>query len=581
MASIRIGRWRLLAGAVALTAAPALAAQDTATVVVTPPPPPEGACHGETITAIDVHPQAPPLVGGAGTMRHAVLSPMLQHKTTDPSVVRRFLQLRIGGKCTEERRAETERVLRAQPFLANATVTATPSGEGNVTIDVETVDEIPVVLGGSFHGLRPTSLKFGNSNLLGRGQYVAADWQQGGAYRDGYGARFVDYATFHSPVRLTLDAARAPLGGHELATLERPFFTNYQRSAWHTGISFTDDFVDFSRVGDDPLSLGVNRTIADAGAVGRVDIGGTRIFLGGLLTYEHMTTHDEGVVISDSGLVRETGSALVGRYPSYHTTRLSVVAGVRLLGYRRVEGYDALYGTQDLPQGIQVGTQFGRGVPHLGTSNWLFGGDVLAGHSIGTSYIGTRVSSEIQTGSGSWSGFATTARLAYYAKPGRHHTVIASGELAGAWRSALPFELTIGDYRSGVRGLAGSEEAGAQRVAGRLEDRWSIGRMRSWLGYGVAAFADAGKVWAGDVPFGTTSPVRLSVGVSLLAAVPAQSQTMWRMDIAVPVNRGPGVRRAVEVRFVSENRGRTGLRQSGALARARAAPATSSMFSWQ
>jgi hypothetical protein len=566
---------------VALVAAPAIAAQDTVAAVAARPEHFE--CQGERVTTIDVHPQAPPMVGKSGTLRHVILSPLLQHRTTDPSVVRSFLLLREGGECTEERRAETERVLRAQPFLANATVTATPAGEGQVTIDVETVDEVPVVLGGSFSGFTPTSLKLGNSNLLGRGQYIAGEWEQGDAYRDGYGARFVDYAMFQSPVRLTLDAARAPRGGHELATLERPFLTNYQHTAWHTGISFTDDFVGFRRPNTDPLSIGVNRTIADAGAVGRVDIGGTRVFLGGLLTFEHMTTHHTGVVISDTGFVNEPENAFEGRYPSFHTTWLSAVGGVRLLGYRRVEGYDALYGTQDLPQGIQIGTQIGRGIPGLGTTNWLFAGDVLTGHSIGPSYAGARLAAEVQrsAATGSWTGLATTARVAYYAKPARRHTVIATGEFAGAWRSQLPFELSLGDYRSGVRGLGGSDDAGAQRLAARLEDRWSMGRMRTWAGYGMALFADAGKVWAGDVPYGVSSPVRMSVGVSLLAAVPVQSQTTWRMDVAVPVNRGPGVRSRVELRFVSENRARTGLRQSSALTRARAAPATSSMFSWQ
>jgi len=88
-------------------------------------------------------------------------------------------------------------------------------------------------------------------------------------------------------------------------------------------------------------------------------------------------------------------------------------------------------------------------------------------------------------------------------------------------------------------------------------------------------------VWAGDVPFGVNSTVRSSVGVSLLAAVPTQSQTTWRVDIAAPLDRGGGAHRSIEIRFVSENRARSSLRQADDLARARAGTAATNIFSWQ
>jgi hypothetical protein len=388
---------------------------------------------------------------------------------------------------------------------------------------------------------------------------------------------------FSSPRRFTLDAGRDPVGSHALVALERPFYTNLQHVAWHSGISYTNSYPSFTRIGDDPLSLGMHYFLADAGAVSRVDIGGTRLFLGGVLTHERMSTHDRGVVISDSGYVHEPDNLFDARFPDFHATRLSAVAGLRLLRYKRVTGYDALYGTQDLPTGVQVAAQVGRGLPHLGNTNWVFGGDVLGGHAFGPSFLGTRLSGEIQrdASTGGWAGLVTTGRLIYYTKPGEYRTVIISGDFAGAWRSLLPYELTIGNSRSGVRGLRGSQEAGAQRAVARIEDRWAIRRYRTWSAIGAAVFADAGKVWAGDVPYGVSSPVRASVGVSLLAAVPAQSQTTSRVDIAAPLNRGGGAHRSIEIRFVSENRARTSLRQADDLSRARAGTAATNIFSWQ
>jgi hypothetical protein len=563
-----------------LAIAPALHAQDTSAVAA---PQPVRSCDGQIISSITIHPQSPPSLGRPGTLRRFVSGVLLQYSTTQPRVVQSFLQLKEGGICTEHRRAETERVLRAQPFLANAIVTATPDSAGGVAIDVTTVDEISLVLGASFSGLHVTSFKFGNSNIAGSGQYAAASWEQGDAYRDGFGARYVNDAAFSSPQRLTLDAGRDPVGSHALVALEHPFYTNLQHVAWHTGMSYTNSYPGFDRIGDDPLSLGMHYFLADAGAVSRLDIGARRVFLGAVLTHERMSTHDRGVVISDSGYVHEPDNLFGARYPDFHATRLSAVAGVRLLHYERVTGYDALYGTQDFPLGVQLAGQIGRGLPHLGNTNWLFGGDVLGGHAFGPSFLGTRLSGEIQRDAetGGWAGLVTTARLIYYTKPGAHHTVIVTGDFAGAWRSLLPYELTINSSRSGVRGFRGSQEAGAQRAVARVEDRWAIRRFGTWSAIGAALFADAGKVWAGDVPYGVSSPVRASVGVSLLAAVPAQSQTTWRVDIAAPLDRGAGAHRSIEIRFVSENRARSSLRQADDLSRARAGTAATNIFSWQ
>jgi hypothetical protein len=563
-----------------LAIAPALHAQDTSAVAA---PQPVRSCDGQIISSITIHPQSPPSLGRPGTLRRLVSGVLLQYSTTQPRVVQSFLQLKEGGICTEHRRAETERVLRAQPFLANAIVTATPDSAGGVAIDVTTVDEISLVLGASFSGLHVTSFKFGNSNIAGSGQYAAASWEQGDAYRDGFGARYVNDAAFSSPQRLTLDAGRDPVGSHALVALEHPFYTNLQHVAWHTGMSYTNSYPGFDRIGDDPLSLGMHYFLADAGAVSRLDIGARRVFLGAVLTHERMSTHDRGVVISDSGYVHEPDNLFGARYPDFHATRLSAVAGVRLLHYERVTGYDALYGTQDFPLGVQLAGQIGRGLPHLGNTNWLFGGDVLGGHAFGPSFLGTRLSGEIQRDAetGGWAGLVTTARLIYYTKPGAHHTVIVTGDFAGAWRSLLPYELTINSSRSGVRGFRGSQEAGAQRAVARVEDRWAIRRFGTWSAIGAALFADAGKVWAGDVPYGVSSPVRASVGVSLLAAVPAQSQTTWRVDIAAPLDRGAGAHRSIEIRFVSENRARSSLRQADDLSRARAGTAATNIFSWQ
>ena len=63
------------------------------------------------------------------------------HTTTRQSVVRRFLLLSEGDRCTERKRAESERILRAQPFIAQAHVTTEPDEHGGIMLIIDTRDE--------------------------------------------------------------------------------------------------------------------------------------------------------------------------------------------------------------------------------------------------------------------------------------------------------------------------------------------------------------------------------------------------------------------------------------------------------
>jgi outer membrane protein assembly factor BamA len=61
-----------------------------------------------------------------------------------------------------------------------------------------------------------------------------------------------------------------------------------------------------------------------------------------------------------------------------------------------------------------------------------------------------------------------------------------------------------------------------------------------WLsrraGIAMGVFADAGRIWAGDVPYGVTTPMRASVGFSLMGSYPVSSKRMYRLDVGFPLN---------------------------------------------
>src|SRR6185295_18184465 len=96
-----------------------------------------------------------------------------------------------------------------------------------------------------------------------------------------------------------------------------------------------------------------------------------------------------------------------------------------------------------------------------------------------------------------------------------------------------PFNLRLDDRRTGMLAFDNSNIVGGQRVIGRAESRWVLGPVSSYGDLGIAEFVEVGQLFAGDVPFGTRSPVSSSIGIGILAATPRGSARLWRMDIGM------------------------------------------------
>src|SRR5437763_10104247 len=107
-------------------------------------------CDGSVVHEIRVSALRPPFKGEAAYWRRLAHSIGLHHTTTDTAVVRRFLALETGGLCSDFRMRESARLLREQPFLADARVRSVRDDSGGVRVEVETVDEIPVLASASF-----------------------------------------------------------------------------------------------------------------------------------------------------------------------------------------------------------------------------------------------------------------------------------------------------------------------------------------------------------------------------------------------------------------------------------------------
>ncbi|HEY9515415.1 MAG TPA: hypothetical protein VIQ74_06990 [Gemmatimonadaceae bacterium] len=537
-------------------------------------------CDDKLISEIVVIRQPPALFS---KVRPAWIRPVagmvVQHRTTKATAIVPFLQVEQGEKCSDFRLAESARVLRAQPYIADAEVRAYPDSSGGVRVEVTTVDEIPLVLGAEFRRGNFSKFSYGNSNIMGDGLYSVVEWRQGFAYRDGFGARFINHHAFGGANAFELRLQRFPLTTLYSAALAHPFYTQFQRMGWFAGIRRHNDYVDFLRPDDRTLSLQITRTQWDVGGVFRVGGGQGHFFAGPLLSQQRTTPDSSATIITDSGFAGTADTVLDGRYSSRYSTRLLAVVGMRFLSFIKARGFDALTGPQDVGEGVQLSTVFGRGIGS-GEHDALVGADLYAGVGSEKSFLGIRSQWETQRQNdvGRWGDVVGSTRLAWYYKPSDSGTWITDLELSGGWRQRTPFQLTIGDNRGGLRGYSGSRIAGARRVVMRLERRWVLGGFTRFDNIGIAAFGDAGKMWAGAVPFGVNSGVKASLGVSLLAAVPKQSRRLVRLDLAMPIVRTPHTGFRVRAGITAPMPGLW--REPSDVTRARSLALSSNVFTW-
>jgi len=540
-------------------------------------------CDGRLITAIEINPQPPAVIGrDPSAVRRAIQRFVFQSGTTRERAIRPFLLAHVGQRCSDSWLPELARVVRAQPYLAAVTVRAASDSADGVRLVVETTDEVPVIIGGGYTSRGFTNLKYGNSNIGGNGLLAAGQWRQGRAYRDGLGLSMRQFGLFDQPLVATFDAQRDPLGGHVTIGVTRPLLSDLEHIAWYVGGTHDNAYRSFVRPAGPALALPVTRDIWSAGTIARFAWRSAGVMIGPVATYERSRPSTDGVVASDSGLVAADTAIFKNRYTPYRTFRVGLAGGFRWLDYLHVQGFDALIGEQDVARGFQAAATIerGLGVANANDRSSLVSLDLYSGAGTPRSFVGLSLrGEELPAGGGdSWSAGVLSGRTAWYLKSSERGTFEASAEFAGGWRERLPLQLSLGDAGSGLRGYNGAAIAGGRRAVLRLEQRQAAFATRRFAQWGTAVFSDIGKTWSGDVPFGETTVARASVGVGLLAAVPPKSRRMLRADVAVPVTGGAPKRWVVRVFAVDATR--FFWRDPSDLAPVRAGAPASPIFGW-
>lgn len=542
-------------------------------------------CNGQRVESVVIHSSAPTV---SVLRRVPLLADVVRsmHVTTRPDIIRHFLLLGVGMACSEFRRAESERILRAQPFIADASVLAYPADSGSgVEIEVRSIDETSILVGGSMRSTSPFVTRFlvGNSNLSGNAVYAAVHWGHDATFRDAYGVRIADFQLGGKPYMATFTANQQPLGNDWSAEAAHPFLTDLQRVAWRVLGGSSNGLALFEPIRDQVHGINVLLQYFDAGGIVRIGPPGRLSLFGASISGEREKPADEAVLVTDTGLVVDTTSILPGRFKTHDIARVNALWGARDIRFIRVVGFDALAATQDIPAGFQLGALFGRSLSVLGSKDddVFMSADLYIGAANEMAALRFQIQGQGRHSNDDniWDGILTWGRLASYLKLVPAHTSILSAEWSGGWRMRVPFALSLAADPGGLLGYTNSTTLGGRRAVVRLDNRLVVARPFGLADIGFAIFGDAGRLWAGDVPFGRSTPVLTDVGVSLLGAVPPRSARLWRFDVAFPLNKDT---RRFGVAFRIGNADRTSFfwQQPFDVAFARERTVPSSIFNW-
>jgi outer membrane protein assembly factor BamA len=469
------------------------------------------------------------------------------HVNTRPSVIRDQLLFRTGEPYRRRIVEETERILRANVYLYDATIVPVAFDGRRVDLEVRTRDTWTLNPGISFSrtgGESEYGVQVQEKNLLGYGKEIEVEWEDDVDRRSTtffYG----DPHFLHSFTRLYVAYSDADDGEAKFLSLDRPFYALDTR--WAAGTLLNDStFNDYRyelgrKVGefqrhDEYYKLhgGWSRGLVDGWAR--------------RLTY--------GATYERNRFAPVPGKPLGGPLPEDREFAYPWV-GFELVedAYEERENQDQIRRTEDVLVGFRARGRLGYASESLGSGNDAIlleasmhdGVDLRPGQSLfGSAEISGRYEDgEIRNG-------VLTAEARYYWATSAKSKFFAS--VAGTTTEQLDTDVQLllgGD--NGLRGYPLRYQAGTSRALLTLEQRyytrWYPFRLFHVAG---AAFFDMGRTWGRDVTGAESLGLLRDVGIGLrLGSSRSAFGNVLHIDLAFPLDGGGDID---DVQFVVETK---------------------------
>ena len=501
------------------------------------------------------------------------------HVTTRPAFILRELLFREGDCFDRLLLAESGRILRSYGFFDEAVLSSSEEGDGSRVVTVFTRDQWTTKLDLGLaldQGLQLERLQLAEENLLGRGILALVFMHRRRERRD-LGFRVRDPRVLATRADASFGWGRTRVGSFLEQGVAYPFVGETGRRAFRQSVAVRDEAFAYSTgltQGATHVLVPVRIDAAEISLASRFGAPGALTLVGFGASHERIA-HSEfegGIeVVADADFGSATPapdslrSEVVDRLAPYAATRLNLMVGQRHLRFERVRGLDALRGEQDVALGVDA----------RATAGWSVGSwpasapaadDLLLKFGVD---LGWRWGSSYSFANATWQGRRRRPQeVAAEALEPRARDVLRELDVVAYLRTrersrstfllrvsasdgrvhGVPFQLTLGG-REGVRGLREEAFPGGRRWLFSAEERIVLDwPAPEYLDLGVTFFADVGRTWSLDVPFGTDSGWRSSLGFGLRFGYPAGTPRTARVDLAFPVggpSRSPVLRIAM------------------------------------
>lgn len=486
------------------------------------------------------------------------------HVRTRDWVIRRELLFQPGDCFSAFLAGESERILRNYNFLSEVDIYPVPQPDSTVHVIVDTRDEWSTRVDVRFRtadGFGLSGVRVTEDNLLGSGQTLGLSFYEREVARE-YGAFYYTPQVLGTRWDLRAELGRTRPGTFVRQELSYPYVGEVSKWAGRQSFHREDRYFDYL-AGDDPgldaphILLPLRDQFFDAAVVRRIGQPGNMALVGAALTYEELSYPGMVEVVATGNYEERVpaDSATVAQVAP-QARELNNIRGFLLLGHRsawwvRRRGFDSMRGQEDVRLGAEVGVAIGRSLPSLEADDDLFAtlslysgieaGDALL---IGRARLDSRRDLEARASTSEWEDVYLDTELLTYLKTAGlpRHTFLLRVAGFGGWHTRTPFQLSLGGLQA-VRGYDPERFPGGRRLVVNLEDRFYIGwPLPDVLDMGGTVFIDAGRSWAGDVPFGTDSGWKAAAGVGLRTSFPAGGRSTYRLDVAWPIEPGAGLR---------------------------------------
>jgi hemolysin activation/secretion protein len=456
------------------------------------------------------------------------------HISTRAETVRHQLLFRSGEPFRRRVLNETERLLRGQRYLNDASVTVVRYNEDNtVDLNVRVHDVWTLSPGFSFGrkgGENSTKMKFEDSNFLGLGKQISLA-RSDDVDRTAWRLAYTDPHLFGSWWNLSTAYSSMSDGSEQALALSRPFYALDSRWSANLGASDEDSAVSRYSLGKRLERFDMHEKQFDIGggiSSGLRD-GWTMRYLGGFRYDDRsFTARDDepGVNLPDA------------RTLSYPWVGIEVLED----NYLSTRNLDQIGRTEDVYLGrsarMQVGfasTAFGSTRDALILDGALQDGLELGGERFLINSLGWRGRLE----GSELNDAVLDANSRLYLRQSERSVFFAS--LTASLTSNLDPERQLllgGD--NGLRGYPLRYQAGKSNALVTLEERF----YTSWqplklFNVGAAVFFDAGRSWGQDEYAAAPSGWLKDVGVGLrLGSARSGLGNVLHIDLAMPLDRG-------------------------------------------